>query len=243
MDSIFEKTYHTLEDSHWWFVSRRDLLLRYMATFPRMSEILEVGCSGGALMRELEKRGFSRVFGIDISEAGLDLCKKRDVFKAQMMDGTQLDFEDSVFDVVLASDVLEHIEHEQIALREWHRVLKTEGKLWVGVPAFSFLWSEHDQHNHHFRRYTRSQLVAAVEQAGFVVEKASYWNLILFFPIVVMRLIGQILPKVSKCDYQLHASSVGMNGFLKILLKIENVFLRWVSFPIGVSVFVIARKK
>ena len=77
----------------------------------------------------------------------------------------------------MASDVLEHIADEAADLRNRLRMLKPSGRLLVCVPAFTFLWSHHDAVNHHLRRYTSKALRAAFDRAGFVIDRASYWEL------------------------------------------------------------------
>jgi predicted SAM-dependent methyltransferase len=71
------------------------------------------------------------------------------ILGSPLMDGARPEFGDGQFDTIIASDVLEHIEREELALCEWKRVLKSCGKLIVFVPAFNFLWGGHDAANHH----------------------------------------------------------------------------------------------
>jgi SAM-dependent methyltransferase len=85
-----------------------------------------------------------------------------------------LPFADGSFDVVGAFDVIEHCEPELDALRELHRVLAHGGRLLVSVPAYQWAWSDHDVANGHHRRYTRQRAVAALEEAGFDVRRATY---------------------------------------------------------------------
>ena len=159
MDQAYETKYHVQEDKHWWFESRRDMVIKLLRQSDRNSKILEIGCSGGPLIRALNKLGYNDVHGIDISEPAIDLCKLREISNTSVMDGSRPDFGDGQFDVVIASDVLEHIEDEEKALCEWNRILKPSGKLIVFVPAFKMLWSKHDEANHHYRRYSKSELI------------------------------------------------------------------------------------
>ena len=69
-----------------------------------------------------------------------------------------LPFKSSTFDLVCAFDVLEHVQNDNIAVKEIFRVCKKNGHVFVTVPAYEFLWSEHDEVNQHFRRYNKNNL-------------------------------------------------------------------------------------
>ncbi|MBF9223731.1 class I SAM-dependent methyltransferase [Hymenobacter ruricola] len=250
MDLTYEAKYHQLEEEHWWFASRRDAVYDLIAglQLPRTAAILEIGCSGGPLMQRLRAAGYTDVTGIDVSEPAIELARARGVANAAVMDGAALEFADRHFDLVVASDVLEHIEDETGTLREWARVLKPGGRLLVFVPAHAHLWSEHDVMNHHFRRYSRQGLVDALQRASLHIQRSSFWNAALYFPAATLRL-GRRLTSgpVSK---GINPRSTGdlrhlvgpANSLLLWWMKIENRLLRLFNLPLGVSVFALAQK-
>src|SRR5215831_16042722 len=123
MQKAYEETYHRIESGHWWFVGRRDMVRALVAQehLDSSSRILEMGCSGGLLMKEFQNQGLKHVTGIDISSDAIDLCRSAGL-DAHVMDAQQLDLPDGSFDVVTASDVLEHLADEQKAVQEWKRV-------------------------------------------------------------------------------------------------------------------------
>jgi SAM-dependent methyltransferase len=248
MDRDYEAKYHALEDRHWWFRARRNLVLWLVLQLSpaRSSRILEIGCSSGALMRQLKNEGYESVVGIDVSEEAIAECGRRGVANTRVMDAQQLDFPDASFDVITASDVLEHLADDALALRDWHRVLKPGGVMIVFVPAFPILWSEHDVANHHFRRYRRSELVRRATAAGFLVERRSYWNSTLFLPIAAVRGAKHSLPrreKKSVPDSDLFPPPAPVNAALFTLLSAENgLFRAGLNFPFGVSAMIVARK-
>jgi 2-polyprenyl-3-methyl-5-hydroxy-6-metoxy-1,4-benzoquinol methylase len=208
------------------------------------SRILEMGCSAGLLMKELQTQGLKHVTGIDISPEAIALCQSAGL-DAHLMDAQQLELPDASFDLVTASDVLEHLADEQKAVREWKRVLKATGLLVVFVPAFMLLWTEHDEANKHYRRYRRKQLVNLLELNGFIIERSSYWNAFLFLPIAAIRLLRRILPRRAepKGSGDLTEPPRFANALLVGLLQLENRILRLgLNWPFGVSVFVLARK-
>ena len=114
----------------------------------------------------------------------------------------------------------------------------------IFVPAYQFLWSNHDVINHHFRRYTRKNLVEKIKLADLEVERASYWNFNLFFPTSLMRLLERVLPKkAAEKEGQIVRLPETLNTALIQLLAIENVFFLHTGFPIGVSVYASVIKK
>jgi SAM-dependent methyltransferase len=244
MNRAYELKFHMLEENHWWFEARRDMIVRLLKRVDKQAKILDVGCSGGLLIRALRKIGYRNVQGIDISGDAIDLCKRTDIPDVQVMDAAKLKFENEQFDVVIASDLLEHVKEEETALSEWHRILKPGGKLIVFVPAFGFLWSEHDEANQHYRRYSKSRLVGVLEKAHFEIDRSSYWNFLLFFPTTLIRLLQTILlrGKRSEGDQLIELGSA-VNKCLTYLIKTENIILSVVNLPVGVSVFAMTRKE
>ena len=194
MDPHYEQHYHELEDRQWWFVARRQIvfqLVQQLGLSPH-ARILEIGCSTGPFLSQLREAGYRQLSGIDISAAAIAGCHARGLHDCHVMDATQLDFADQSFDLVIASDVLEHLEQDQQAAQEWLRVLVPGGRLILFVPAFQCLWSRHDEVNHHFRRYTRRHLVRVLRTAGWDVERSSYWNAALLPAVALVRWAGRL---------------------------------------------------
>lgn len=250
MDLTYEAKYHQLEEQHWWFASRRDAVYDLVngLQLPATAAILEIGCSGGPLMQRLRAAGFDDLTGIDVSAPAIELAHARGVPGVSVMDGATLEFADARFDVVIASDVLEHIEDEAKALREWVRVLKPGGQLLVFVPAHAYLWSEHDVVNHHFRRYSRRSLVRALGGAGMRIERSSFWNAAMYLPTALLRLgrrlvSGPVSPEIKPgATGDLHHFAGPANRLLLQWVKGENRLLRHFNLPLGVSVFALAKK-
>ncbi|MFD1467492.1 class I SAM-dependent methyltransferase [Hymenobacter caeli] len=250
MDLTYEAKYHQVEEQHWWFAGRRDAvydLVQGLGLGPEAA-ILEVGCSGGPLLQRLRAAGYADVSGIDVSGPAIALAQARGVPNVAVMDGAALAFADERFDLVVASDVLEHIADEARALREWTRVLRPGGRLLVFVPAHAYLWSAHDVVNHHFRRYSRSGLVGALERAGLRVRRSSFWNAALYFPTAALRLAKRLMHNPLDAAYQpgatgdLHHFPGPANRLLLAWLQGENRLLRHFDLPLGVSVFALAEK-
>ena len=234
---------YKLESFYWWFVARRRLLeslIREIASEFNRPQILDVGCGTGINFSVLEKYG--NTFSSDASEEALAFSKGRGIDGLVRSHIEGLPFLGSTFDIVTALDVLEHIDDDLQGLDELFRVSNDGGMLVITVPAYGFLWSEHDEALHHRRRYAASELRNKLTNAGFRVERVTYYITFLFFPILFMRFIQS----VSKKSIQAKTSHVILPGWLNSLLigilSFERVLLRWMNFPFGVSIVCLARK-
>lgn len=236
-------TMFELESFYWWFVARRKLLNDLMAelrTSPAKTKLLDVGCGTGLNLSVLAKYGTA--FGADTSPDALKYGASRGYDSLVLSNAEKLDFDEASFDVVTALDVLEHTDNDCTALKEVLRVLKPEGWLIVTVPAYGFLWTEHDEALHHRRRYTSHELRNKMTNAGFDMRRCTYFITLLFFPIFFLR-FAQSLTKKSIEPKTSHMILPGwLNALLVRLLDVERWMLRWINLPFGVSVVAVARK-
>lgn len=243
MKSEAQKLYIELSHSHFWMKGRRNTIKYLIKSLkvPLNAKIIDIGCESGQLLKELKNIGYQNLTGIDIWEEALIAAKSNGIPNVYLMNATELAFDDGTFDILIASDVLEHIEDDKKALKEWYRVLKIGGKAIIFVPAFQFLWSNHDIDMYHFRRYTKFTLKKKCKDVGFNIISSSYWNFLLFFPVALVRKIKFFSQNDGKGDLKKHNPIV--NKLFYSILELENNLLRFVNFPIGLSVFVIAEKK
>lgn len=156
------------------------MLADYVGTPAR---VLDVGSADGPSVDWLRARG--RRTALDIDFRGLkpgDVCGS----------ATAIPFRDGAFDVVAALDVIEHVASETEILAELRRVLAPGGRLLVSVPAYQWAWSDHDVANGHHRRYTRARAVAALQDNGFRVQRATYVFAAVFPMFAVERLVRRL---------------------------------------------------
>ncbi|MEZ5015748.1 MAG: class I SAM-dependent methyltransferase [Flavipsychrobacter sp.] len=249
MDKNYEEVYHNEELTNWWFVARRDMLMKLFAQYkiPKEAKILDIGCAGAVFLLELKKLGYTNLHALDYSAEAIAQAKKNGLEHAHLMDGHYPDFEEGAFDVIVASDSLEHLEKDEVALANWSKVLKKGGKCFILVPAYNFLWSEHDDINYHFRRYTTKELVAKSEKAGFSIIRNGYNYMLLFIPTAIFRLLQNLLGKKEKDKQSDKGQILILPSFVHKLLagfqKIENSLSRIVRLPFGVTAFVVATKR
>lgn len=242
MDNTHYDILYNEEVTHWWYRVRREIvfsLLSSIATKKKgLLRILEVGCGTGELLKEIDCLGSVR--GIDISPRAIEFCKERGLTNAAVGDVAQIPFPEESFDVVIALDVLEHLENDSEGCNELIRVLAPGGVAIVAVPAFMFLWGITDVVSHHFRRYTRKQIAVCMREAGFTIERATYFNTFLFLPIAVVRLCVRILGIKVRSENTMTGKFT--NAVLYRIFKLEFLLLRCIDFPFGVSILVTAKK-
>lgn len=243
MEVSYEIKYHELEKDGWWFRARRDIILKFLSA-ARDAHILDIGCSGGALLRDLARAGFKNGYGIDVSERAIQQCKNAGFANVACVDARATGFPDNTFDVVIASDILEHIADENGALKEWRRIMKPSGIMFIFVPAHQYLWSNHDAANQHVKRYSRVALITSAQRNGLRVQRIGYWNFFLFFPTLGARLLQRVMrKKENSAKDQLYRLPALINEALFLLLKVENAAIaRNLNVPIGVSLFCIGKK-
>src|SRR5947209_905957 len=170
MDPALYEQHFRLENHHWWFVGRRQLVLQQLARHGGSSPgpILDLGCGTGGMLPHLQR--FSAAIGLDSAEEAAAGCRRRGV-PFVLGWGSRLPFESGAFGTVAALDVIEHVPDDLAILREMFRVLRPGGLLLITVPAYQFLWSQHDVFNHHQRRYRRRGLKRLITGAGFEIAK------------------------------------------------------------------------
>lgn len=244
MDSEFQAAYHVQEGAHWWSVARRDMIVRLLdrAGVPRDARILDVGCASGRLIEQLRDRGHPFVTGVDVSSEAMAACRARGLEDVHQMPADALALDDASFDVLIASDVLEHIDDDLAALKEWRRVVKPGGLVIIFVPAHMFLWSHHDVVNHHHRRYDREELAARVREAGWSLERVSGWNLALLPPAAAVRGVRRLRGDNDEPHHDLEMPPPWMNRVLIGLLRAENRALAARDLHPGISLFAVARR-
>jgi SAM-dependent methyltransferase len=160
----------------------------------------------------------------------------------------QLPFADASFDLVGAFDVLEHCEPEQKAVAELARVLRPGGRLLMSVPAYQWAWSDFDDQNGHYRRYTRGRAVAALEAGGFEVLRATYAFAATLPFFAAERMARRLRQAVRRTPVEaadivpLPETSPAVDRFLTGLGRLDDRVLARGDLPFGSSVVVAARK-
>lgn len=229
------------EERQWWYAGMREISRVLLDRAPLPStrpRTLDAGCGTGHNLAELARRG--PAVGVDLSEEALRFCRARGVAAARAT-ALALPFPTETFDCVTSFDVLYHrwVEDDGAAVRELARVLRPRGVLLVRVPALRMLWGAHDEAVHSRHRYTTHEVRGLLEEAGLTVERATYANSILFPLLALRRALDRLTGR--------RGSDVGflpppLEWMFRGTLGLEARLLRRLSFPVGASVFAVARK-
>ncbi len=243
MKSSLTEAEHRLEDTYWWFVGRRAIIDSVLGRFaPGNRVAVDVGCGSGRNM-EILSRYADHVAGLDRSIAALSIAAERGL-PVGCVDGHSLPLADASVDLVAALDVLEHMDDDVRALKEFNRVLRPGGLLLVTVPAYRFLWSEHDEALMHRRRYVASELHMKLNRTGYGVLMRSYAVFFAFFPILFYRLYRGLFPKDALLPKASHVIlPLPLNRLFTSILRLEALLMNVTRLPWGTSIVMVAQKE
>ncbi len=242
------KAMYTMESGYWWFCAKREYIRQVINRHLPVENkahfaILDCGCGTGNNLAFLSQ--FGTVLGIDNSDNAIDYCTrngfKKMVKKANISDLSI--FYDS-FDLVTALDVLYHrsIKDDVAVLKEFHRVLKSNGWLLLTDSAYNFLKSSHDIAVETRERYTLKTMGNRLQQSGFAVIHQTYTYLVTFPFVLIVRLLKKSIWKPIRTESDVKPVSPILNSLLVRLLRWEARFALRYRLPMGSSILILARK-
>lgn len=232
---------HQIEAKHWWFYGRRFLFKRHIDALelPKNASILDVGCSSGTNLRMLKEMRFQSVTGLDISDMAKKYCEEKAFGSVVISDIQETAYKHSNFDLILLTDVLEHLKKEREALINIHTMLKPGGYLLVTVPCFKSLWGPQDILAHHYRRYHKKEIIQQLKQEGFQICSSHYFNFLLFFPILFAR---KFLMARKMIIHEGKINNSLINFLLKGIFLVDCLVSKYLKPPFGVSACIVVRK-
>jgi SAM-dependent methyltransferase len=231
------------ENDYWWHQGKVHLVTTLVESmFPGRKDlkILEIGCGTGGVTKSLTEYG--DVTGIDTSADALEYCRKLGLTNILQADINEMDLSEyqGKFDLVLALDVLEHIQDDLETMRRVRRLLNKGGLFLINVPAYKFLWSEHDEALHHKRRYHSLELTTKLKDSGFKIVKRTYFVAAVFPVMVIYRMLGNFFRRSAypKTSYVILPKF--LNNLMVKVLSVEAAIARRAALPVGATLTVVA---
>ena len=233
------------EEKHFWFLTRKELIYKYIKKYvDKKSNLIEIGAGTGNVSRYLLKNGFDNISVGEMHLNGLKYAKSYGINNCYQFDILKMPFENE-FDCVCMFDVLEHIENDDLALKNIYKSLNKNGKVLITVPAHMWLWNRADTVAGHKIRYNKKILSKKIEKTGFKIIKERYF----FISIVPLLLLRSFIKHDNKSciKYDEFKNDISMNSIInKILLfvtRIENKVIDYLPNYFGGSLLVIAEKR
>lgn len=231
-----------IEKNHFWFKNRRSFIKSSVEKYLNPgSKIIEIG-SGTAYVARSLMDNYDVAVG-EIYQYGLEYAKNYGINELYQFDLMTSPFIEH-FDAIGMFDVLEHIDDDVLALKNTHKMLKKNGKLFITIPPHQFLWSYHDVAARHKRRYEYRQLTELIENNGFKVLDAKGF-FISILPLLFLRIILNSENKSNLLESEeLPGKTLNpiINMVLDKICSLENKILMHLSLHFGGSLLVVAQK-
>jgi 2-polyprenyl-3-methyl-5-hydroxy-6-metoxy-1,4-benzoquinol methylase len=248
-DSGFDLTDKNASSSFW--VSSRNRLFKSFVQSNMLptgkTKFLEIGCGTGDFIQQIVQNENLEITGSEVYLRGLLYAKKN----LPNIDFIQLDISQGVvgerFDLIVAFDVIEHIENDIAALSNINMMLAKNGVLIVSVPQHMFLWSKLDEIVKHKRRYSRGELLTKLKDNGFDINYCSSFLFVLFPLMLISRMLdkGQDQSQSEEVELEKRVKfSNILNWIFDLFMRIDEVLIRLrISLPFGGTLIAIARKR
>ncbi len=236
------KTMLAVDEQHWWYRGRRRIIRTQLDRLPLApgAQVLDAGCGSGRTLQDLVDYG--EVHGVELDPEAAELARGRDHGEVLVGRLEELPFADATFDLITCLDVIEHTPDDRVTLTELRRVCRPGGWLLVTVPAYQALWSQHDEANHHYRRYSRTMLTDAALGAGWTVARMSFFNSVLLAPAAAVRIVRRRIGTHNGYTNDLALGPAWLNEMLERPLALEANWLgRGRTLPFGLSLMGVLR--
>jgi len=235
------------ETEYWWHKGKKYLIEHLLNKFFSKDrhgklKIFEIGCGTGEISKMLQKYG--TVSGLDISETAADEYERKCGIRPLIGDINELNLESlkNSFDLILALDVLEHVQDDIKAMERVKFLLKKDGVFFINVPAYKFIWSEHDEALQHKRRYSTYELTEKLKRAGFNIELNSHFVCMSFPLIAFYRVWGNFFGKSAFPKTTYIKLPKKLNTIMYKMLQVETKLLTKFRLPLGSTITVVAKQ-
>jgi SAM-dependent methyltransferase len=231
-----------LDQRHFWRIAKRRLVLdsiRSRIPFHAPIRALDIGSACSLTACELKQ--FAEVTVVEPDRDSVRFA--REVLR---LDARQGSLPDELpvrgpFHVITLLDCLEHVREDEAALKRIRDLLAPGGLFICTVPALKVLWSAHDIALGHFRRYHKRELLCLLAEAGFFVERATYYTSLLLPVLAYLRLADRLRRRAAPA-YEVRVPRQSVNLACGLVMQLEYLLLRFMNLPLGSSLLAICRK-
>ena len=224
-------------DTHWYYQSKADAMLQ-LTNGLTFDSILDVGAGSGFFSKYI----LQNTTAIEATCIDTGYTEERTALTAEKNQHFCRTVAFSNAQLVLMMDVLEHIKDDVSFVENYVEKCSSGTTFLVSVPAFNFLWSDHDVFLEHYRRYTIKSLQKTLKSAGLEVTHSQYFFGVVFIIPMVMRLLNKLLRShTHDAKSQMRNHSLIVNNILHLACKAEIPLMRFNKLA-GLSVFCLARK-
>jgi len=233
------------EKDYWWHKGKLELLKSLYKKYLNKRKdlnIMEIGCGTGEVLKLLDNWG--EVAGIEYSDYAVKACRKKGFKDVLLGDVNSMDLSSryGTYDLIVASDVLEHIRDDLKTMETVKKLLKPGGLFFVTVPAYKFLWSTHDEALYHLRRYHSLEIKTKINDVDFRILKHTHFVATVFFPIAAIRLLNNFVRRQAYPKSHYLPLPKIFNDLLTWFLKVETILINYISLPFGTTHVVVAMK-
>jgi SAM-dependent methyltransferase len=235
-----------VEGDYWWYKGLRRLVLHSL-THGRVKgaprNILDLGCGTGGCYRAIRSRfPHASYVGVDVESKALRYCRQHGFSSLIQASVNQVPLRREWAEVIVCLDVLcETSVCPTAALHQCYEILRPQGLLILNLPAFESLRGQHDSAVGIRKRFRSGEARALLEQSGFHLLSATYWNMLLFLPMLVWRRLSQSGDEREPRS-DLARTPRWLNPLLSTLLWAEVTIAPRVSLPFGSSIFLVGQK-
>ena len=236
-----------VEDHSFWFRHRNACILEAVRRFPPSGPVFDIGGGNGFVARALVQAGYDAIV-VEPGVAGALNAQARGLAPVVCAALDDAGFTPGGLPAAGLFDVLEHMADDRLVLEQLARLLPRDGRLYLTVPAYQWLWSSDDEVSGHHRRYSGRSLRRVVERAGFAVEYATQIFAPLPLPVLFMRALPSRLGLRSSADTdairdELQPQENVLTRALGAVLELEARWLRsGRRLPFGGSCLLVARR-
>jgi SAM-dependent methyltransferase len=208
-----------VEDTSFWFEHRNNCILEAMRRLPPPGAVFDIGGGNGCVAKAIQGAGREVVL-IEPGLAGVRNALSRGINHVVRATLEDAGVRPGSLPAVGLFDVVEHIADDRAFMAAIHRLTAPEGRVYVTVPAFQWLWSAEDELAGHARRYTLAGLRHLMEEAGYRVELATYFFGFLPGPVLLQRTLPYRLGSQARIgEAAVRADHGGGNGAARAVLR------------------------